>query len=836
MNMKKVILVIFAFLAASVALAQSLPPTIFYSDLTSAPNTGGQNNAGAFVTVHGKGFGNSQGASTITTGGGAAASYASWSDSAVTFQLGSAAKTGSIVVKVGGVTSNGVPFTVRAGNIYFVSNSGNDSNSGSYTSTWQTVAHAKNAMHAGDIVYIGSQTTQSIAVSGTSGNSSLVLSSGGTASAPMAIVAYPNSVVTIGSSTGPAIGVSITASNWVLSGLTLRGAQAALSIANASGVRLAGSDVSCPNGYGSGSCIAVSGGSSIAILGNNIHDNGSTTNTNLEPYQTMYLLGTNGVEIGWNTVGNTRGCNAIGASSSSGMQYSYSIHDNYIHDTRCDAIMLGTVNPSLGAVNVYNNIIENSGTGPAPGGAAEAYGYSAIVVGGGSSVPVHVYNNTIYNAGAFGGASAGAVRAFGAINFTNNIFDLLSGQQYISLDTNLSWLGGSNNLFFGAGNPLGGNNSIFGDPMFVSVSSNDFHLQSGSPAIDSGATVQLGTDYDGVLRPQGSAYDIGAYEYPTHGTVEGTLSATPTNLSFETVAVGQTTSTTTILSNSSNTSVTISQANSNNSSFQTSGISFPLTLNAGQSATLTVSFAPTAAGAQSGTIAVASNASNTPNIAATGTAQAAVPAVSLSPTNLTFASQTVGTTSAAQAITLTNTGTAALSISGIAASGNYAQTNTCGTSLAVNASCTISVTFKPTSAGTLTGGITLTDNAASSPQAVSLTGTAVAAAVPAVSLSPTNLTFASQTVGTASAAQAVTLTNTGTAALSISSIAASGNYAQTNTCGASLAVNASCTISVTFKPTSAGTLTGGITLTDNAASSPQAVSLTGTAQLRRFLR
>ena len=203
--------------------------------------------------------------------------------------------------------------------------------------------------------------------------------------------------------------------------------------------------------------------------------------------------------------------------------------------------------------------------------------------------------------------------------------------------------------------------------------------------------------------------------------------------------------------------------------------------------------------------------------------------MSLSPANLTFASQTVGTTSAAQAITLTNTGTAALSISSIAASGNYAQTNTCGTSLAVNASCTISVTFKPTSAGTLTGGITLTDNAASSPQAVSLTGTAVAVAVPAVSLSPTNLTFASQTVGTASAAQAITLTNTGTAALSISSIAATGIYTQTNNCGTSLPVNASCTISVTFKPTATGTWTGVIMLTDNAASSPQSVSLTGTA-------
>jgi hypothetical protein len=829
--MKKLILVFVVLLAATAAFAQSMPPTIFYSDLTSGPNTGGKSNAGAFVTIHGKGFGSSRGSSTVTTGGGTAGSYASWSDSAVTFQLGSSAKTGSIVVKVGGVTSNGVPFMVRAGNIYFVSSSGNDSKSGSYTSPWCTITHASNTMKAGDIVYVESQSTRSTASSGTSGNSSLVLSSGGTASAPMAIVAYPNSAVMIGSSTGLAIGVNITASNWVLSGLTLRGAQAAVSIAGVSGIRLTSSDVSCPNGYGSGSCIAVNGGSSLAILGNNIHDNGSTTNTNLESYQTMYLLGTNGVEIGWNTITNTQGCNAIGVHSDTGSQYSYLVHDNYIYDTRCEAIALGTVDPSQGAVNVYNNIIENSGTGPAPGGTPEGYGYAAIVIGGGSGTPVQVYNNTIYNAGAFGGASAGAVRAFGATNFTNNIFDVLSGQQYVSLDTDLSWVTGSNNLFFGAGNPLGVfSDSVVGDPTFVSVAANNFHLQAGSPAIDSGATVQLATDYDGVSRPQGSAYDIGAYEYPEQGSVAGTLSASPASLSLETVTVGQTATSTTVLSNSGSTSVTISQANSNNSNFQASGITFPLTLNAGQSATLTVSFVPTSAGSASGTIAIASNASNTPtNIAVTSTAVAAAPVVSLSPASLTFGNQTVGTTSAAQTVTLSNTGTAALALSSIAASSNYAQTNTCGTSLAVNASCTISVTFKPTTTGSLTGGITLTDNAASSPQAVSLAGTAVATAAPVVSLSPSSLPFASQTVGTTSAAQAVTLTNTGTAALTLSSIAASGNYAETNTCGTSLAVNASCTISVTFKPTASGTLTGAITLTDNAASSPQAVSLAGTA-------
>ena len=77
--MKKLIVFLVMLLAATAAFAQSVPPTIFYSDLASGPNSGGQSNAGAFVTIHGKGFGSSKGSSIVTTGGGPAGSYASWS-------------------------------------------------------------------------------------------------------------------------------------------------------------------------------------------------------------------------------------------------------------------------------------------------------------------------------------------------------------------------------------------------------------------------------------------------------------------------------------------------------------------------------------------------------------------------------------------------------------------------------------------------------------------------------------------------------------------------------------------------------------------------------------
>ncbi len=201
------------------------------------------------------------------------------------------------------------------------------------------------------------------------------------------------------------------------------------------------------------------------------------------------------------------------------------------------------------------------------------------------------------------------------------------------------------------------------------------------------------------------------------------------------------------------------------------------------------------------------------------------PGVSLSTNSLSFGDQSINLASPAQALTLTNPGTNNLNISALATSGDFAQTNTCAPAVAPGASCTVRVTFTPTAAGTRTGSITITDDAAGSPQTVSLTG--VGAARPLATLSTASLTFRVQPVGFASGKKTVTLTNTGTATLNIASIAASGDFSQQNTCGASVAPAAGCTISVTFKPTAAGSRTGAVTITDDATDSPQTVSLSG---------
>jgi hypothetical protein len=200
------------------------------------------------------------------------------------------------------------------------------------------------------------------------------------------------------------------------------------------------------------------------------------------------------------------------------------------------------------------------------------------------------------------------------------------------------------------------------------------------------------------------------------------------------------------------------------------------------------------------------------------------PVMGIGPMQLSFSSQSVGTNSAAQTINLQNLGSAPLTINSIVTSGDFAETNTCNGSIAAGSMCSASVTFKPTAGGTRNGTLTITDNASGSPQVVQLTG---AGAAPAVTLSASSLDFGSQPPNTTSAPKTITLTNSGTATLNISRVGTSGDFAETNTCGTTVAAGANCTISVTFTPTAGGSRTGQLTITDDAAGSPQTVALTG---------
>jgi hypothetical protein len=137
--------------------------------------------------------------------------------------------------------------------------------------------------------------------------------------------------------------------------------------------------------------------------------------------------------------------------------------------------------------------------------------------------------------------------------------------------------------------------------------------------------------------------------------------------------------------------------------------------------------------------------------------------------------------------------------------GNFTQTNNCGTTLAINASCTITVTFVPGAAGPLNAQVNINDNAANTPQTVPLSGTGV---TPSATLSPTSLTFGPRTSGTTSAVQSASLSNTSGVTISLTygtSGPDPGSFTRGGTCGATIGAGGSCTITYTFTPS--GTVT-----------------------------
>jgi hypothetical protein len=306
------------------------------------------------------------------------------------------------------------------------------------------------------------------------------------------------------------------------------------------------------------------------------------------------------------------------------------------------------------------------------------------------------------------------------------------------------------------------------------------------------------------------------------GSAISAISLSPASLAFAPQLVGTTSAPQTMtFTNSGPSPVTIYYIAAGNDFSETNncGASVP----PAGSCTITIAFRPISSGSQSGSMLISDSAIGAPQMASF--TASAFSAVFLSPASLAFGKQLAGIASANQTAALTNVGSVPLNITGFEAYGSFAQTNTCGASIAVGGTCTISVNFKPSAIGPQTGAIILTDNEFDSPQYLNLSGTGVST----VSLSPPSLTFPSQLVNTTSAPQIVTLTNVGNTALTITSIAASGNFAETNTCGPSIPPAGACAISATFTPASTLILPAMLTITDNAIGSPQNLNLQGSA-------
>ncbi|MBL8520007.1 MAG: choice-of-anchor D domain-containing protein [Betaproteobacteria bacterium] len=215
------------------------------------------------------------------------------------------------------------------------------------------------------------------------------------------------------------------------------------------------------------------------------------------------------------------------------------------------------------------------------------------------------------------------------------------------------------------------------------------------------------------------------------------------------------------------------------------------------------------------------------------------PVLARSLTTVPFGTRTVSTTSPATVVTIGNSGTANLIISGITAAGDFGFTTTCPIStppIVPLGTCTISITFTPLTAATLSGTITITSNAPGSPHTIALTGTGVPLAVPAIAVPATSYNLGNAVVGVASAPASIVVTNTGLATLNLTAITVTGaGFARTTPpsvtpmdCGASVAPGNSCQIAVACTAAALGTLMGQLSITHNATGSPKIILLTCT--------
>jgi hypothetical protein len=234
------------------------------------------------------------------------------------------------------------------------------------------------------------------------------------------------------------------------------------------------------------------------------------------------------------------------------------------------------------------------------------------------------------------------------------------------------------------------------------------------------------------------------------------------------------------------------------------------------SCAITVTFTPTAAGARTGSLSVTSNGAPLA-VSLNGTGASAAPTVTASPESLVFSTQLVKTKSPVQTVTLTNSGTVAVSVTD-SVSGDFAKTGTCPTSLAAGKSCTLKVIFTPTAAGTRTGALTF--KLPSGNVTVALTGTGVSTATGWLTISPSSFSFNNGYVVGDNPSQDFTVTNTNGVPTGIGKISMSGSktFTQTKSCGTTLPAYGTCTVTVTFTPTVVGTFTGTLNVPESAGT------------------
>lgn len=367
----------------------------------------------------------------------------------------------------------------------------------------------------------------------------------------------------------------------------------------------------------------------------------------------------------------------------------------------------------------------------------------------------------------------------------------------------------------------------------VTVPVSDFSASSGCTTLAPGASCAVNVGFTpSVLGTRAQSLsvvtDAGTTTMPLHGVgVKGNASVSSSSVSFAAQQVASTSSVQAVtVSNIGTSPLAVSGVSVISGASDFAQANNCATLPVNGSCTINVSFTPSAVGTQTGTLAMTHNGDGVTTVALSGTGQAQSATLSVG----SFASTHVSATSDATAV-LANTGIGALSVT-VPAAGSVTGTDfnfvstTCGAAVAVGASCNVVVRFAPTSTAARTGSVSVSTGAGVKSQSLSSTGVQGTS-----SLSASSLTFAAQQVASTSGVQTVTVTNTGTSPLAFSGISVvSGvsDFAQSNNC-ATVAVNGSCTINVSFTPSTTGARTGTIALTHDGAG-VSTISVSGTGQ------
>ena len=312
------------------------------------------------------------------------------------------------------------------------------------------------------------------------------------------------------------------------------------------GWKIVGNEIECPGGDGQVGCVEASQASHLKFYGNEVHNVGVSPASSKFYHAVYFSTDSNHIDVGWNHIHDNFTCRAIqfhssplcrpgcGSNDETGHnQFDLHVHDNLIHGDNCNAINFATVDPSRGPVEAYNNVIYHVGLrDPQQDGGAFSCIYAAGITNHGrpGSGTVEVFNNTLYDCAANNSrnteGSRGAVSVGGGppslmMRLRNNIIYQLPGEIY--LDGNKPQISGENNLWFGAGPPPEQTaNNLNLDPQFVDLAGFNFRLREGSPARETGVSAMpdnpftptpgQATDKEGTLRPQGKAFDLGAYE------------------------------------------------------------------------------------------------------------------------------------------------------------------------------------------------------------------------------------------------------------------------------------------------------------------------------------